>query len=810
MGRTRVPDRDVKEDTVRKLAMPGMAAFAVAAVLLGWWLAGRLAAWMLGQDAEDGLGLYLRYVEASGLPEWRPFAARIWLAGALGFALPLLAWGVVAWRCWPRRSADRPHARFADPRDVQAPSDESGLLVARQGRRDVRVHGPVLLARSPQAAPDIAVANLLSSHVSAVVLDFGARCFERTAGWRQAQGQQVYRFDPWAGEGRSHGWNPLADLPIEPSARLAALKDIAAALLPDRKEDERFWISHARNAFVALALYAHESVPAGETPTLGAMASVAVHEASRATFRRLHDTLPRDHGGRHAFALLLAQDDGPLAAIAARLADSLRPFLAPAQLAATSQHDIQLATLTQRPTTLYLTVTPQHLAAAWPLLALFFLRMEHLHAGKNEGLPCLMLMDGVTAFGPVDAYLRTMAALGHERWRWLTVVPSMDWLKRVTSDASLRTMLAAHPTCLVDAPNSPEAQTDYASLLTAFRADAPNPALELQALKPGERLLSDARLPLPLRCRTLRPDRRRTAAPVVIPPLPQGDPMKLPLRLAATVATAAMTAAPAGAMPAPAATPASATSSAKPYKWEGYSDKPVEAKLGPYRFRFPMNMYYDQMGPDFQGGVVLVLQWPSLEPYPPGENFHSTTERFLAAVRINLSYLDRIPDKEYPNTLRRSMQRFDTSNPANWLNPSNNIDLRLTGAPVYGLTPYYLDLPRLKTYYVKRHGEAIGARAAEPDDTFNTDWYLVFDPNDVPVTFIQCAPKQVPDGVIVQGDRVQEDPKVRGVTSCTHEFLVPEYKLAPEVSYSRAFLKDWQRIEKHVRDLLHQSLTPSH
>lgn len=789
---------------MRKLAMPGMAAFAVAAVLLGFWLSGRFAAWMFGHDAEGGLKLYLRYVQVSRLPEWRPFAARVWLAGALGFALPLLAWGVVAWRCRPRRSVDRLHARLAGPRDVETLSDGSGLLVARQGRRDARVHGPVLLARSPQAAPDIAIANLLSYPASAVVLEIGARCFERTAGWRQAQGQQVYRFDPWAEEGRSHGWNPLADLPAGPSARLAALRDIAALLLPDRKENERFWISQARHAFVALALYAHESVPAGEAPTLSAIADLAVHEASRATFQQLHDALPRDHDGRHAFAPLLAQDDGPLAVIAAHLAGSLRPFLVPAQLAATSRHDIQLATLTQRPTTLYLTVPPQHLAEAWPLLALFFLRMEHLHAGKDDGLPCLMLMDGVTAFGPVDAYLRAMAALGHQRWHWLTVVPSMAWLRHVAGDASLRAMLAAHPTCLVDAPNSPEEQADYASLLTAFRAGAPAPALALQALQPGERLLSDTRLPHPLRCRTLRPDRRRNTAPVAIPPLPQGDPMKLPLRLAATMATAAMTAAPAGAMSAPAATPASSASSAKPYKWEGYSDKPVEAKLGPYRFRFPMNMYYDQMGPDFQGGVALVLRWPSLEPYPPGENFHDTTERFISAINIELTYPDRLSDEEYAAGMRHWIQPRDPQDPKQRKDPSENLDLRIKGKDVYGLTPYYLDFKKLRPYFDEIYGP--NTPAASPDNSLNVDWYVKFGEGGMPTTFIECAVREVPDGVIIEDGNVSDDPKQRRRALCRHSFNIPEYRLHVLVSYVRPLMKDWAHIEARVCELLRQHL----
>ena len=782
---------------MRKFTAPGMAVLAIVAMLLGLWLSGRFAAWMLGQDAAGGLGLYLRYVQASHLPEWQPFTARIWTAGALGFALPLLAWGAAMWRCWPPRPMGGPRAHFAGPGDAAVIMDGTGLLIGRAGRREQHVRGPVLWAHPPDTAPDMAIANLLAADTSAVVLDIGGRCFERTSGWRRAQGQQVHRFDPWAEERRSHGWNPLAELPSESSMRLAHVKDIATTLYPDHQENERFWSSHARNAFLALVLYAFENAPAGEAPTLGSIAHLAVHDASRATFRQLHDALPHGHEGRRAFAMLLAQDDGALGAIAARLVKPLRPFLEPALLAATSRHDIRLATFAQRPATLYLTLPPQHLAEAWPLIALFFLRMEHLHARSTDGPACVMLMDGVTAFGRIDFYLRTMAALGHERWRWLTTIPSMGWLKRVTSETSLRALFAAHPTCLVDAPRSPAETADYTELLAAFRQDAFAPSLELQILKPGERLLCDARLLHPLRCRTLRPHAGAATPPAVIPPLPEGDPMKLSLRLAAAVASTAMSAAPAGAVLAADAAPAPSASAAKPYKWEGYSDKPVEAKLGPYRFRFPMNMYYDQMGPDFQGGVSLVLRWPDLEPYPPGENFHDAPDRFINAISISLDYPDRLSDHEYATILRASLQPLMPDDPEQIENPAENLNLRIKGEAVYGLTPYYLDLERLKTYFAKYHP---GSLTADPQ--FHEDWYVSNDNHGVPLTVIKCTTRSVPDGVLIERGTMIDDPGVRRRSDCHHNFLVPEYRLLIRINYLRPVLADWAQIENRIRHLL--------
>ncbi len=49
-----------------------------------------------------------------------------------------------------------------------------------------------------------------------------------------------------------------------------------------------------------------------------------------------------------------------------------------------------------------------------------------------------------------------------------------------------------------------------------------------------------------------------------------------------------------------------------------YTAQPVEANLGPHRFMFPANLYYNQIGPFAGGGVTLAAFWPDLDAAPPG------------------------------------------------------------------------------------------------------------------------------------------------------------------------------------------------
>lgn len=230
------------------------------------------------------------------------------------------------------------------------------------------------------------------------------------------------------------------------------------------------------------------------------------------------------------------------------------------------------------------------------------------------------------------------------------------------------------------------------------------------------------------------------------------------------------------------------------YKREGYSDKPVEARLGPHRFLFPMNLYYDQMGPDFQGGVGLSVQWPDLEPLPPGQNFHDDKQTRYKAIGISLDHPDRVPIETY---LERGTQPYGDPE-----DPLQNLQLRIKGESLYGLTPYYADLDKVKSYWIK---EGHTASALERDNliSWGKDWYLAYGSQSALATFISCDSREITEKIEIQGDQlIIGDPHIPG---CMHEIVIPENHLAIQIRYRRVFLKEWKRIEDRVRQLIEQA-----
>src|SRR3546814_3166574 len=69
----------------------------------------------------------------------------------------------------------------------------------------------------------------------------------------------------------------------------------------------------------------------------------------------------------------------------------------------------------------------------------------------------------------------------------------------------------------------------------------------------------------------------------------------------------------------------------------------LEAHLGPHRYLNPANYFRNQIGPDFQGNFTLLVQWPDLQPLPPGERSRQDMETFAKQITISPDYVDRVP-----------------------------------------------------------------------------------------------------------------------------------------------------------------------
>ena len=94
-----------------------------------------------------------------------------------------------------------------------APAPE-GIVVGRLRGKLVRLSGQqfVILAAPTRSGKGVGVVipNLLEYRGSVVVLDIKQENFDLTSGWRASQGQEIYLFNPFAEDRRTHRWNPLS------------------------------------------------------------------------------------------------------------------------------------------------------------------------------------------------------------------------------------------------------------------------------------------------------------------------------------------------------------------------------------------------------------------------------------------------------------------------------------------------------------------------------------------------------------------------------------------------------------------------
>ncbi|KRG71032.1 hypothetical protein [Pseudoxanthomonas dokdonensis] len=226
-----------------------------------------------------------------------------------------------------------------------------------------------------------------------------------------------------------------------------------------------------------------------------------------------------------------------------------------------------------------------------------------------------------------------------------------------------------------------------------------------------------------------------------------------------------------------------------------YTNAPQETWLGPHRFMIPANYFSSQIGPDFQGGVTMELEWPQLKPLPPGRRRVMSMPEFYALVRASLDYVDKLPWYE---SLEAGVSPPD-DDPISRQDPDRQISHRTRDEEVfYGLQRWYVSEADRRRYQELTQGQdqiTYGLPARRDIQ----DWYLRRDAQGHLLTRIKCESRALPDGVKIEGDRIVADPAYSRSTSCDHAFAIPKYKTLVYVGYNRVLLKDWQRIEDTIR-----------
>ena len=216
-----------------------------------------------------------------------------------------------------------------------------------------------------------------------------------------------------------------------------------------------------------------------------------------------------------------------------------------------------------------------------------------------------------------------------------------------------------------------------------------------------------------------------------------------------------------------------------------------QACVGPYLLELPQNYFYNQMGTEFDGSFALALEYPSLEPFKPGERSALTVDVSVRTVRIDYRFTDHA---DLPQVLRNAYtpMQFQRDDPA------ASLDGRLLGDSIYGLTPYYADMARIRTYL---RSEGLRDDAPGMRDRWHTDWFVTRDNNGTVERIIKCTSRGVTSvGVGYRAGKIVRNNE-RYVAECDHTFPISDHGTIVRVHYARIGLPDWRRIEGEAREL---------
>jgi type IV secretion system protein VirD4 len=458
------------------LGLVGLVLASVAFV----WLAGffLFALSKVNPLGKTDFSTWLTYWEAyRDVPALaRRLKAALLLAGLVSYGVPL-GLLVAALR---KERALHGAARFATAAEIAKSGlfGREGILVGRYKNRYLLFGGQqfALLAAPTRSGKGVGIVipNLLQFPGSCVVLDIKQENFDLTAGFRAKYGQEVFLFNPFAEDRRSHRYNPLGYVRDDQN-RIGDLLSIAKVFYPAEGRDT-FFDEQAANLFLGLGLYLCETP---ERPrTLGEMLRVSSGDgqpirdyiqdliAARAAEGR-----PLSPACLDALNRFCATSDNTLASILASFNAPLAMWSNPLVDAATRDNDLDLREVRKRRMSIYVGITPDHLHEAGRLLNLFFSQLISLNTKelpqKNPALKyqCLLLMDEFTAPGKIQILAKAVSYMAGYNLRLLPIIQSPSQLVSVYGQEDARTFITNHALQILFAPREQKDAVEYSEML---------------------------------------------------------------------------------------------------------------------------------------------------------------------------------------------------------------------------------------------------------------------------------------------------------------------------------------------------------
>lgn len=372
-------------------------------------------------------------------------------------------------------------ARFATPGEVKKSGllGNTGIILGKFRGRFLMLAGQLFawLSAPTRSGKGVGVVipNLLNFSDSVVALDVKQENYDITSGYRFLYGHEVYMFNPFAEDRRSHRYNFLSTISKDPHYRAGDILAIGFVIYPQDAKDS-FWNDQARNLFLGLNLFLCE------TPELPHTFGEVLRQSSgkgKPVKDYLQDLIaereesdrPLSDGCVDALNRFCNNSDNTLASILASFNAPLNIFASPIVDAATSASDFSLADVRKKRMSIYLGITPDYLPQSALMLNLFYSQLVNLNVkvlpikDKSLKYQCLMLLDEFTAMGKVAIIAKAVSFMAGYNLRMLVIVQSIAQVAGLYGNEDARTMTTNHAAQVIFPPREQKDANEYSEML---------------------------------------------------------------------------------------------------------------------------------------------------------------------------------------------------------------------------------------------------------------------------------------------------------------------------------------------------------
>jgi type IV secretion system protein VirD4 len=385
---------------------------------------------------------------------------RMWLAisGAAGlFSVALPA--VIATRCGiiPINMAKRLHGESHWTNNAEA--KKAGLQFTRRPPSDAFILGRTdgffgfgsryvslpgqehvsLYARTRSGkGVSVVVPNCLAWGGSLLSFSIKRDLVTAAAAERLRKGQDVFVFDPTNPDGRSHRWNPLANVPRGHPGCYDAVQRVMQCLVPETKAQNPYWDNAGRRIATAAAVLLAETP--GAPLNVAAVKRLVGRPDYGPNFRKIIADA-RTRGQPYPAAAVDAiigwldrENDPGAAGVRDTLMTALQLWDSEVIAAATEVSDFNLAEMRQQPMSVFVCAEVADIRRLRPLFSLFFQQLidfntrREFNEDSRNRYQLAVIMDEFWAPGRMDVLADAAAFTASFGFRILYVVQSKQQL----------------------------------------------------------------------------------------------------------------------------------------------------------------------------------------------------------------------------------------------------------------------------------------------------------------------------------------------------------------------------------------------